>query len=230
MKIKRIYLVAIIQLFIIIGLVLYIINLYKKDIPITEVINTHTDTTIVKDYFKPIKPLKNITLPTTIIEYRPIKVEDKYVIKSLKLKITQDSLEILGLKEKLSLHQDYIKLYPKNPKLISLSLSQKLLTLSLLQTDGIIRDYNYNLFLDGYKYHWLSNQMTLEYNRPNIKRNPMGIYLGTSSTINNFDPLISVRAEKQWARKRIYLGTSLGLLSTERSRIEFGLEYNLIGK
>lgn len=130
--------------------------------------------------------------PKTIIKWK--EPDLKYVTID---KVPDSILVIIdSLKYRLAIHDNYIKMFPKNPKLIDLSLTKDTLGLNLLNVDGRVTSYIYPIYLDRFDYKWLEGN--LKYTRTSTKtikqknNNFKNLYFNTGYDIVRETPEIGV--------------------------------------
>jgi hypothetical protein len=217
------------------GIVLvYFLVIKKPKVPEYEII-THTDTIRIEKPIKPASPYQVKALPKTITEYHIVKVKDLEELAKIKLKVLNDSLIIQDLKQRIAIHENYLKLFPTNPKLISLDLTKTNLSLSLLEIDGIAKKYDYPLSIDQFKYRWSDGGFSMKREISKEIRNRINYYVGVSGAfysiqgLKNMEitPFTHFKIEKRWARSNLYLDSSLGLLNNIPTQFQMGIEYNL---
>lgn len=113
--------------------------------------------------------------PKTIIKWKEPDLRDVIIEK------VPDSILVYinGLKETIAIKDNYIKMLPKNPKLVDLALTRDTLGLNLLNIDGRVTSYIYPIYLDRFDYKWLEGD--LKYTRTSTKT--------TKTKSNNFKNL-----------------------------------------
>jgi len=223
--------IDIILVVIILGIVIWYV-FFKKPIPIpSQVEYIYVTDTIYKSVpYKVLVPYEVYTPPQYLIRYQI----DSSRIDSLKLVLNNDSLIIEGLKSQIIIHQNYIKQFPENPKLLNLNLFRDSLSLATLPISGIIQEEKWPLDLNLYSYNWdLSTGFTRKNNTslsPTEEGSKIQYYVGGGVDLLWLSPYLSGRIEKEWARVRIYGNANVGLLRKESSKIEIGGEYKLNAK
>lgn len=217
----------IINLCLIIGIILYFSLFRKKPIPSQPIYNYITDT--IHDsipYPIPI-PYLITTPPRIVTEY----LVDSVAIDSLKLLMTQDSIIIAGLKSQILIHQNYLKQFPRNPKLLSLDLKRDSLVLGLLQISGIPEKDKWPIDLNLYSYRWdFNNNFTrtdITQLPPTRQRLNLQYFVGGGVDLLYLSPYVSGRIEQEWTRIRLYGNAQVGLLKKESSTLEIGAEYKI---
>lgn len=136
-------------------------------IPENPYAEVRTDTIFVgRDYSKQFNRLQKqiddlkSTPPTQVIYYKPEKTPPAVITQER----IPDSLilYIADLKERLAISESFITQYPKASKLISGSLTRNNFKLALLQTDGLVKEQEFDIYLDGYNYYWSNNELRHE--------------------------------------------------------------------
>lgn len=118
-----------------------------------------TDTVFISKPYPEIKIIRDTLKPDRVTIYQ----EDSSRINELELRILKDSLHysfiIQGLQEEIEISENFLKLYPQNPKLVEMSLFRDSINLSLLGINGQVYSEHYNLFYQDYNYRWSSGVM-----------------------------------------------------------------------
>ena len=159
------------------------------------------------------------TPPRTVTLYEV----DSVVVNSLKILISKRDLLIASLKDTISIHKDYLKQYPSNPKLLAIDLKQDSMSVGLLNITGIPQEDKWPIDLARFNYRWtndadLSRSPTLT--PPTEEQQPFANYfVGGGVDLLYLSPYISGRIEKEWARIRLYGNIDAGLLKIESSGI-----------
>lgn len=219
--------ITLVSVLTIIGLLFYI-DWDKDKKPQPELFPTKTDTVYINRPIQALKPYKKPVLPSVVTEYLFVESEDISKLESLKLRILNDSLVIEDLKTKITIHENYIKQFPINPKLVSLSLDKNNLSLSLLEIDGVAKSYDYPISTDYYKYRWSDKVFSAEKSVSPTVRNRLNYYMGINSTFYGvITPSATFRIEKRWARNIISVNSSMELLEIKVPTITMNYEYNL---
>lgn len=185
-----------------------------------------TDTVTKYQIMKPLKPLKADITPSKIIEYRIIKQKDIDELAKLKLKIQNDSIYISSLEKTVSIHQNYLKLFPESPKLIDFEVNYNKIAFSFLDLNGNLVTSKYPVNLLHYKYRWVNSGLTA-----NKIRNPIrnfNIYSGMGYEVLSNSPFAGFKIEQNFTRSRIFIDSDLILLDIDRSTIKIGIEYKLL--
>lgn len=169
------------------------------------------------------------TPPRTIIRYEM----DSVALNYFKLTISKQNIYIASLLDTISIHQNYIKQFPKNPKLLELSLIKDSLSLGLLQIFGRAEKKNWPINLNRFNYRWdyvngLSRKITKL--PPAEEKSFAQYFAGGGVDLLWRSPYISGKIEKDYARIRLYGNAQIGLLNSETSSIKIGVDYKFNGK
>lgn len=188
-----------------------------------------TDTVYVHKPYEVPKPYEVIVPPKIVKIYDTVKIKepDWVIVDSLRFSITQDSILIDGFKKELALHKDYLRFYPTNPKLISLSLNKNVLSITGLSIDGNIYDNQYPINTEQYRYLWENNALTSDELPKVTLKNPVKYYMGGGLNLWSRDPYFTLRAEKSFGRVNVYSSAYLALTNKKISTLNFGFEYSL---
>ena len=220
----------IILIIIIIGLIIWDSFIRKYPIPDPIINYEYVTDTLYKPEPYPIpEPYPVPTPPRTIIKYEV----DSVTLNYFKLTISKQNIYIASLLDTIAIHQNYIKQFPKNPKLLELSLIKDSLYLGLLQISGQAKKKNWPIDLNRFSYRWdyindLSRKIT---KLPPTEEKPFAQYfVGGGVDLLWHSPYISGKIEKDWARIRLYSNADIGLLNWETSSIKIGIDYKLNGK
>lgn len=204
---------------------------FRKD-PVPEQVISYqyvTDTVYVdKPYEVPV-PYSVPTPPRTITVYKV----DTAAVENLKLILHQRELRIAGLLDTISLHQNYLKQYPSNPKLVGLSLSRDTLNLGLLQISGQIEERSWPIDLNAWAYNWNFNSDLSRHatQPPPIKKPELfQLFVGGGADLLAPSPYGSLRAEFHIKKFRIYSDANLLFKIPEASNVRIGLEYRIYGR
>lgn len=147
--------------------------------------------------------------PKTIIKWKEPDLEDIIIEK------VPDSIWVIlkDQQERIAIQDNYIKLLPKNPKLVDISLTMDTLGLNLLNIDGRVSSYTYPIYLDTYDYKWLEG--SLKYTRTSTKtsktnnNNFKNLYFNAGYDINTKSPLIDVEYYLNIGRFKVEANTGL---------------------
>jgi len=213
----------------VIGIIIYLIFGYKPKPPKPSDNDYITDTVYIKIPYEVPKPYPVPTKPKEV----KIFTVDSTALDSLKLILQGKDILIEGLSEEIKISQYYLKQFPKNPKLLSLSLSRDSLNLSLLNITGIPQETSWPVHLNENTYLWDNdNGLTSKpFKEPKVKEPfTMDYFIGGGFNVLYPSPYISGTISHDWARIRLYGTTELGLLRKESSSIKFGVDYRLNGK
>jgi len=214
----------IILILLIIGLIIWdtFFRIIPTPVPITY--NYVTDTIRDSIPYKVPEPYPVPTPPVIITYYET----DSSTIKDLQILLSKKEVIIAGLQDSVKIHQNYLKQYPTNPKLLSMDLKRDSLRFGLLSISGQVEERNWPIDLNQFNYRWniesdLSRHSTT---LPPIERKPFAEYfVGGGYDILYSSPYLSGRIEKNWTRIRLYGDTHIGLLKKESSEIKIGAEY-----
>lgn len=137
--------------------------------------NYTTDTIFIKKTFSQLKKdidslnleirdLKK-TPPKQIITYKPENPQNVVIEK------IPDSVLVLldSLKTRVAISDNFFKLYPNSSKLLYMELQKENLSLTTLNIEGKIKQKEYPLDLDYYKYIYDENQLN-HYRKSNIEK------------------------------------------------------------
>lgn len=159
-------------------------------------------------------------------------ITDSSLLDSLKLVIENQNIVITGLSDSLSIHQNYLKQFPSNPKLIELLLSKDSLSLALLNIQGQIYQNTYPIFLNHYRYKYTNSGLTSIKIKPIVEEDLpeshwLTIYSGMYYCIlqNNFYPYI--RMEKDIKNFKLNTNINLNLNDYTNSQLLIGIGYKL---
>ena len=211
-----------IVIFLLIAIIVWLFFFRKPDtvyIPDTQYI---TDTIwIDKPY--PVPVPYEVQLPPKTVE---IYLKDQKAIDSLKVILSEKDIILQGLYSYISISQDYLKQFPKNPKLIELNLSADSLSLSTLSITGITQSATFPISLQAFKYKWTIEGLgRFPVKPPPAPKTPIGLFAGGGFNFLYTSPTLDFTAEKDWARIRAYGDIRLGLLKKEASSFNLGLKY-----
>jgi len=166
------------------------------------------------------------TPPHIIIKYEV----DSITLNYYKLKISNQNILIAGLLDTIAVHENYLKQFPRHPKLIELSLIKDSLLLGLLQISGQAESKNWPIDLNRFDYRWdYINDLT----RRNIKTPPIEekhfaqYFVGGGVDLLWLSPYIGFTVEKPFRRIRLYSDINIGLLNKNTSGIRLGLKYQI---
>lgn len=225
-------LLIIILIISIIGLIVWDSFIRKHSIPkpITLIDYQYsTDTVWVDTLYLIGDPYPVPTPPRTIIRYEM----DSVALNYLKLIISKQRIYIAGLKDTITLHENYLKQFPSHPKLIELSLIKDSIMLGLLQISGQAESKQWPIDLNRFKYRWdyINDLTRIETKLPPIEEKPFAEYfVGGGVDLLWRSPYISGKIEKDLTRIRLYCNANIGLLNHETSSIKIGVDYKFNGK
>lgn len=206
---------------ILISLIVYLAFFKKPDVVYVPVPEYETDTVYVPEPYPVPKPYPVPTPPSTVEIYLP----DTVAIDSLKLELSKQSILIQGLKDQISVSQNFLKQFPYNPKLIELNLSLDSLSLSFIPISGIPEKQVFPIFLSGFKYRWTIEGLSSIPIDPPPVRFPLQPYTGVGIDLLHLNPYVLMGVEKEYTRIKLYGDLRLGLLDQNRSTINLGINY-----
>lgn len=206
---------------ILISLILYLAFFKKPDTVYVPVPEYHTDTVYVPEPYEVPKPYPVPTPPSVVEIYLP----DTIAIDSLKLELSKSSIIIQGLKDQISISQNFLKQFPYNPKLIELNLSLDSLSLSFIPINGIPEKQVFPLFMTDFRYRWTNQGLSSIPIDPIPIKLPVQAYFGLGVDLLHLSPHAVVGVEKDFTRIKLYGDLKLGLLKTEYSGIDLGIKY-----
>jgi hypothetical protein len=183
-----------------------------------------TDTIIDSIPYKVPEPYPVYTPPSVIRIY----VGDSNEVKDLKILLNQKEILIMGLKDTIKVQQAYLKLYPNNPKLLSMDLKKDTLKLGLLPISGQIEERSWPIDLNVFNYRW---NIASDLSRHTVKLPPienpnyLEYFIGGGYDLLYWSPYLSGKIEKNWTRIRLYGNAEIGLLKKESSSIKVGVDY-----
>jgi len=183
-----------------------------------------TDTIIDSVPYVVPKPYPVPTPPKIVVIYDSLKLD------SMQLVLSEKNIIILGLKEQIAIHQNFLKQFPNNPKLLSLDLNRDTIGISLLQISGQIHEARWPMDFNRFNYRWDFNSgLTRIVTKPPPieKRLIPDYFVGGGVDLLWLSPYLSGRAEISWNKLRLHGTTELGFLRKEASSIKIGLEYKL---
>lgn len=214
---------------IIAGLIIWDIFFRSKPIPEPDISYQYITDTIWDSipYIVP-EPYPIYTPPRTVIIYEA----DSQALKKYELRLNDQDLLISSLNSTIHIHELYLKQYPSNPKLLAIDLKKDSMSVGLLNITGISQKNKWPIDLVRFNYRWtndrgLSRSSTLT---PPVKeRFPIEYFAGGGVDLLYLSPYLSGRAEKDWARIRLYGDVQIGLLKKETSGIKVGVDYKFNG-
>lgn len=164
------------------------------------------------------------TPPEIIYEYET----DTSVLDSLKLLLQDKEIIISGLEKEIKIHQNFLKQYPYNPKLIEFTLDNNLLSLSLLGIRGSIYKEEYPLYLDHYRYKWVYPSLTREPIRVGDNNKwVFSSYVHVGYSFIPSSPSISLSAELSRNRFRLSSNPSILFNNNNVAYIDLKLGYRI---
>lgn len=187
-----------------------------------------TDTILISKPYPEIKIIRDTLKPDRVTIYQ----EDSSRIKELELRILKDSLHysfiIQGLQEEIEISENFLKLYPQNPKLVEMSLFRDSLNLSLLGINGQVYSEHYNLFYQDYNYRWSSGVMGYSKTkyRPQEPRLSHSLIFGLDFLHRK--PFGEFQLDFRFNNDSFaFLRASEVLLFNEKPRLEVGLKFRI---
>lgn len=183
-----------------------------------------TDTLKVPTPYPVPKPYP-VKVPPRIVK---VFETDTSLIDSLKLLLSEDSILINGLESQISIHKNYLKQFPHNPKLIQLGLQFDTLSLVLLDVSGVVSEKSYPLFTEFYNYQWLDNNFTRKDNKrkPPQSKTYLNYKAGLGYDILYLTPYLQGEVSKGISNFEVYGRIGIGLLDNSSSEIKLGANYN----
>jgi len=174
------------------------------------------------------EPYPVYTPPRTVT----IHVADSQALKDYELRLNDQDLLISSLDSTIRVHELYLKQYPANPKLLAIDLKKDSMSVGLLNITGIPQEDKWPIDLARFNYRWtndadLSRSPTLT--PPTLEKPFAEYFVGGGVDLLYLSPYLSGRAEKDWARIRLYGDVQVGLLKKESSGIRVGIDYKLNG-
>lgn len=187
-----------------------------------------TDTVFFPKPYPEIQIIRDTLKPDRVTIYQ----EDSSRIKELELRILKDSLHysfiIQGLQEEIEISENFLKLYPQNPKLVEMSLFRDSLNLSLLGINGQVYSEHYNLFYQDYNYRWSSGVMGYSKTkyRPQEPRLSHSLIFGLDFLHRK--PFGEFQLDFRFNNDSFaFLRASEVLLFNEKPRLEVGLKFRI---
>jgi len=150
----------------------------------------------------------------------------------LELRILKDSLHysfiIQGLQEEIEISENFLKLYPQNPKLVEMSLFRDSLNLSLLGINGQVYSEHYNLFYQDYNYRWSSGVMGYSKTKYRPQEPRLSHYLVFCLDFLHRKPFGEFQLDFRFNNYSFaFLRASEVLLFNEKPRLEVGLKFRI---
>lgn len=122
-----------------------------------------TDTVYVDKPFKPDKPLGTEVKPITVTQYR---IDTVYIDS---IRIEKEIVYINTDKDTITYHTNFLTQYTTAPKLLQLDVNKKKLDLTLLSTEGTIRQESHNVDLTKYQYRYTDGRMSAQRYKSKLK-------------------------------------------------------------
>ena len=214
----------------IIGLIVWDTKFRKHPTPPSVISYSYIPDTIYIPAPYPIPEPYPVETPPRIITYYQV---DSTAIDSMSLIISELDIMVMGLLDTISIHQNYFKQYPSNPKLLTIDLKKDSMSVGLLNITGIPQKDKWPIDLARFNYRWLndgglSRSPTLQ--PPTKERSPLEYFVGGGVDFLYLSPYVSGSIEKDWARIRLYSTAEFGLLKKEANSIKLGVDYKFNGK
>lgn len=187
-----------------------------------------TDTILISKPYPEIKIIRDTLKPDRVTIYQ----EDSSRIKELELRILKDSLHysfiIQGLQEEIEISENFLKLYPQNPKLVEMSLFRDSLNLSLLGINGQVYSEHYNLFYQDYNYRWSSGVMGYSKTKYRSQEPRLSHSLIFGLDFLHRKPFGEFQLDFRFNNDSFaFLRASEVLLFNEKPRLEVGLKFRI---
>lgn len=187
-----------------------------------------TDTIFISKPYPEIKIIRDTLKPDRVTIYQ----EDSSRIKELELRILNDSLHysfiIKGLQEKIEISENFLKLYPQNPKLVEMSLFRDSLNLSLLGINGQVYSEHYNLFYQDYNYHWSSGVIGYSKTKYKPQEQRLSHFICFGFDFLREKPFGEFQLDYRFNNNSFaFLRASEVLLFNEKPRLEVGLKFRI---
>jgi hypothetical protein len=207
-----------------IAIIVYLFFFRKPESILIPDIHYKTDTFRIKEPYPVPVPYPVSVDPKTVI----IHVKDTAAIDSLTLLLSEKDILIQGLHSTITVSQDFLKQFPKNPKLIELNLSKDTLGVSTLGLDGIPSRSNYPIYLSEFAYRWTNQGLTKSTVKPSpAPKTPIQLWGGGGLNLIYLSPTLDFTAEKDWARIRLFGDIRVGLLNKNATSLNIGLKRNI---
>lgn len=195
--------------------------------PIVSISYQYKTDTVWKDtLYVPGKPYPVPTPPKYITKY----ISDTALINALRIQLSESQVIITGLKDSIAISKNYLKQYPRNPKLIAFNIKKDTMALGLLQITGQVEEREWPVDFTAWNYNWsyptgLSREKVPE--PPTLKEPFANYFVGGGVDLLYKSPYISGKIEKDWASIRLYGTIDVGLLKSESSSIKLGVDYKI---
>jgi len=209
------------------GLVVWYFFFRKPIIPPSDTEYVYvTDTVWLDTVIVVSEPYYIHTPPKTVIIYKT----DSSSLDSLSLILKEKEIVIASLKDSISIHENYLKQFPSNPKILGMDLNKDSLSLGLLSISGQTQINSWPINLDRFDYRWVHGSDLSRHptQSPPIKeRSQTQYFMGGGVDLLKTSPYILGRIQKDWARIMLYGDIRLGLLEIETSGIQIGINYEV---
>ena len=181
--------------------------------------------TLYMDKPYPVTQLKRDTLKPDVVIFWEI---DSTQLKEYEMRIHDDSIIILGLRDSIRISKAYLETFPKYPKLLGLDLFRDSLNLTTISINGLTKTEKYELQLQDYNYYWTIDGFG--YKKASYKKervNPFSHYLGLHYDFLRKKPLPTYQIRLNLGKIECNFSASQELYFTEKPEIRIGLNYKL---
>lgn len=192
--------------------------------------NFKTDTLVIKEEYRLPQTRVEYTLqPYTVYQYQPF---DTTLIKNILIQYADSLIRIMdnNTGEVTEINPDFLKLYPKNPKLIYGSFNRDSIRLDLLNLSGEIFTQVYPTDFNRYSYVYQNGKMGLNFypELPHFqKKFQSSLYTGVGYDLFAQSPLISGSYNIGHKRFQIRAQSDLLIQSSPELRGSLYLNYRL---
>ena len=207
-----------------IGIIVYLYLFREPLIKTIPLHHYHTDTLRIPDPYPVPVPYFDSVPPRILKIYE----KDSLAIDSLKLLLSEKDIIIQGLYSQITISQDFLKQFPKNPKLLELNISSDSLSISTLQISGIPYKYDYPIYLSDFNYKWALDGLTkTKTNNKEVKQKLFQYFVDGGFSFFHKSPYVGFTIEKDWARVTLYADVKGILLKTNGFDTNIGVKYNI---
>lgn len=211
-----------------IGLSFYLGYRSNEPEPLNPHVKVITDTLYISKPYPETQIIRDTLKPERVTFY----LTDSTRIKELELKVKLDSQHysfiIQGLQERVEVSENFLKLYPRNPKLVEMKLFRDSLNLSVMDILGNVRQEKYNLFLQDYNYNWANGVMGYQRTRYKSQEPRFTNYGGFNYDLIHQIPKIEYQLDFRFiSTSFLYLRASQDLLFNERPNLQVGFKMKL---
>lgn len=171
-------------------------------------------------------PHRTKTPPKVIVKYE----YDESLLDSMSLIIQEQEIIIQGLEEKVKVNHNFLKKYPKNPKLVDLKLTKDSLSLALLQIDGYIYKTDYPIYLDEFQYRWVYPDLThkpFSFKKPKVKKFFSSTYVNLGYYSHTQDYHVSLSSQVFYKKFGIEADIGVVLLNNTKGFIGIKGKYKI---